>query len=264
MGRQPLHSQESVRAAALEMLAENSHGAPVSPALFRRVLSARRLRERMGGGGDLGTFSRILNSVEAEVTREAAARDTIPDLPENVANLMRAVWRAAIDAQTGEIGRIRKEAEHAVAGAEERRDEANAVVALLRTELADLRGDLAVRDETIGRLRAELAETTRQLASNDTAREQLSGRLATIQHERDTDRHTFEEKLAAVRTRYDGLHRQLLEQTDAQRQAWVDAKRAFELQLRAAEERLTEVRAERQRLLDELGHRARPRGREVR
>ncbi|PRY09107.1 hypothetical protein B0G73_10113 [Paraburkholderia sp. BL25I1N1] len=52
MGRQPLHSQESIRAAALEMLAENSHGAPVSPALFRRVLSARRLRERMGGGGD--------------------------------------------------------------------------------------------------------------------------------------------------------------------------------------------------------------------
>ncbi|TGP39701.1 DNA-binding protein [bacterium M00.F.Ca.ET.228.01.1.1] len=260
MGRQPLHDEQSVRSAALEMLAENCHGAPVSPALFRRVLSARRLRQRMGGGGDLATFSRILKAVEAEVTRDSASRDTIPDLPEPVANLMRAVWRAALDAQTGDIARNRTEAQQAVADAEEGRDEANAVVALLQTELQDLRRDLAARDETIGRLRAELAEATRQLASSDTAREQLSRRLVTIQHERDTDRRTVEEQLAAVRTRYDGLHRQLLEQTDAQRQAWVDAKRALEQQLRAAEERLTEVRAERQRLLDELGHRARPRG----
>jgi predicted nucleic acid-binding Zn-ribbon protein len=264
MGRQPIHSEQSVRATALKMLAENSHGAPVSPALFRRVLSARRLRERMGGGGDLGTFSRILNAVEAEVTREAAARDTIPDLPENVANLMRAVWRAALDAQTGEIGRIRTDAERAVAGAEESRDEANAVVALLQTELEDLRGDLSARDETIGRLRAELAETTRQLAGSDTARGQLSDRLAAAQHALDTERHAFEEECAAVRTRYDGLHHRLQEQTDAQRQAWMDAKRALEQQLRAAEERLTDVQAERQRLLDELTHRPRPSGCEVR
>jgi len=263
MGRQPLHSEQSVRAAALEMLAENSHGAPISPTLFRRVLSARKLRERMGGG-DLSTFSRILKALEEEVTRDAAARDTIPDLPENVANLMRAVWRAALDAQTGEIGRIRTEATHAVADAEEGRDEASAMVALLRTELDDLRRDLAARDETIGGLRAELAEARRQRVNSDKTREELSERLAAAQHAHDVERQAFEERFAGMRTQYDGLHRQLLEQTDAQRQAWVDAKRALEQQLRSAEERLVETRADRQRLLDDLTRNPRPSGREVR
>jgi chromosome segregation ATPase len=254
MGRQPIHSEQSVRATALAMLAEGAQGAPVTSALFRRVLSARKLRERLGGG-DLSTLARILKAFEAEATRDAATRNTIPDLPENVANLMRAVWQAALDAQAGAIEHITQEAARSVATAEDGRDEASALVALLRTELNDLRKDLATRDETIGGLRAELSESARQLKRVDSEQGHLSAQLAVAQRARDADRHDFAAQLAATRAQYDGLNRQLLEQTDGQRQTWVEAKKALERQLRATEERVTELRADRQRLLDERSNR---------
>lgn len=254
MGRQPIHSEQNVRATALTMLAEGTQGAPVTAALFRRVLSARKLRERLGGG-DLSVLARILKAVETEATRDAAARDNIPDLPENVAGLMRGVWLAALDAQTSAIERIKQEAGRSVASAEDGRDEASALVALLRAELHDLRKDLAMRDETIGGLRAELSELARQLKRVDSEHNRLLAQLAVAQRARDEDRHESEAQVAAIRAKYDGLNHQLLEQTDGQRQAWVEAKKALERQLRVTEDRMSELRADRQRLLEELNHR---------
>jgi chromosome segregation ATPase len=249
MGRTPLNTEESVRATVLTMLAEHGHVPPLSTVLFRSIVSVRKLRARLKGG-DLTTLGRLLNTIEEEVTQQTANSHALPDLPETVSNLMLALWRAAIDAQTVEIERIKEEAAQTVAGTEDRLNEANARVELLLVAVADLRKELAARDQTIGGQDAKLEESARINENIRKEHDQLSTRLAQAQQALADVRRNSEEKITTTHEKYAGLSQQLLTQTDAQRQTWAEEKKGLVQQLREAKERIAELRAERQHLLD--------------
>ena len=65
-------TSDQIRATVLAMLTEAGDAAPPTAARFRRVVSVRKLRDRLGGG-DPATLSRTLNAIEAEVVRAGLA-----------------------------------------------------------------------------------------------------------------------------------------------------------------------------------------------
>ncbi|WP_288830875.1 DNA-binding protein [uncultured Paraburkholderia sp.] len=84
------------------MLAEAGDAAPASGTRFRQIVSVRKLRARLGAG-DLATLARVLNAIETEVVRVGLADIAIPDLPSDVADLMRALWQAAVAVQLDDV-----------------------------------------------------------------------------------------------------------------------------------------------------------------
>ena len=116
MARIPTNSRESVRAAIISLLAEAGHPAPASRAEFRRHVSVRNVRDRLGGG-DTTWLGRQINQIEEELVAAGRARLLVPGIPEHVSHLMQEVWTAAIDAQTNEVIRIQAVAAESVANA---------------------------------------------------------------------------------------------------------------------------------------------------
>jgi predicted nuclease with TOPRIM domain len=172
---------------------------------------------------------------------------------------MRGLWTAALDAQTHEILKIQQAAAESVENAETERDNARARVDLLKVELDDLRQDLSTRDETVGELRARLAETETQLeAANRNART-MADRLDEMKSQRDEAHRAYQERVDALRLQFDGLGRQLRLETDTLRQGMVSEKAALEGGLTRAsqviesqKQIIEELQADRQKLRSEL------------
>jgi chromosome segregation ATPase len=258
MGRISSNSPEAVRTAVLDLLAEGGQSAPATSQEFRRHVSVRRVRARLGSG-DTSALGRQINEIEIELVSAGRARLSVPGIPEHVAALMQGLWTAALDAQTREVIRLQQTASEFVEQAESARDNAVARVDLLKLELDDLRRDLAARDQTIGELRARLAEAERQLASANADARSAADRLEELSRHDDQRRRDHEAQLAALRTEYDGLGRQLRQETDKMRQAMLSEKGALEGSLTKAsqliknqEQLLSELQADRNRLRSEL------------
>lgn len=103
----------------------------------------------------------------------------VPDVPLEIAGQMRALWEAAVATQLAGVMRLRQEAERSREAADTARHEAELRIEMLRTELADLRAQLAARDEELVERRLEsraLQERTRLLESAST---ELQSQLAT-------------------------------------------------------------------------------------
>ena len=80
MPRPAAVTRDDIRSAVLAMLAEAGDPDPPSGTRFRKVVSVRKLRARLGAG-DPSTLSRVLNDIEAEIVRTGLAGMAIPDLP---------------------------------------------------------------------------------------------------------------------------------------------------------------------------------------
>ncbi|UNK03842.1 DNA-binding protein (plasmid) [Ralstonia insidiosa] len=135
---------DQIRATVLAMLTEAGDAAPPTAARFRRVVSVRKLRDRLGGG-DPATLSRTLNAIEAEVVRSGLADLALPEIPVEIAEAMRALWQAAVAVQLDDVVRLKREAQATADTAEAARAEAELRVELLRAELSEVRGQLAAR-----------------------------------------------------------------------------------------------------------------------
>ncbi|WP_171991642.1 DNA-binding protein [Paraburkholderia phenazinium] len=258
MSRAPSNSPEAVRATVIALLAEAGQPAPASTEEFRRHVSVRRVRARLGGG-DTTALGRTINEIEVELVAAGRAHLRVPDIPPHVSDLMRGLWTAALDAQTHEILKIQQAAAESVENAETERDNARARVDLLKVELDDLRQDLSTRDETVGELRARLAETETQLeAANRNART-MADRLDEMKSQRDEAHRAYQERVDALRLQFDGLGRQLRLETDTLRQGMVSEKAALEGGLTRAsqviesqKQIIEELQADRQKLRSEL------------
>ena len=101
---------DQIRATVLAMLTEAGDAAPPTAARFRRVVSVRKLRDRLGGG-DPATLSRTLNAIEAEVVRSGLADLALPEIPVEIAEAMRALWQAAVAVQLDDVVRLKREAQ---------------------------------------------------------------------------------------------------------------------------------------------------------
>jgi hypothetical protein len=106
MARPAAVTPDQIRTTVLAMLAEAGNAESTTPATsvisatpvtrerFRRAVSVRRLRARLGAG-DPAMLSRALNGIEAELVQAGLAEVALPGLPEPIAEQMRALWAAA-------------------------------------------------------------------------------------------------------------------------------------------------------------------------
>lgn len=141
MARPAAVSPDQIRTTVLAMLAEaelDPEHAPPTSERFRRVVSVRKLRARLGAG-DPAMLSRTLNTIEAEVVRAGLAQVAIPGLPDPIAEQMRALWQAAVAVQLDEVVRLREDATRAAEASDAARRDAELRTEMLRVELADLR-----------------------------------------------------------------------------------------------------------------------------
>ncbi|KAI3590427.1 MULTISPECIES: DNA-binding protein [Burkholderiaceae] len=242
---------DQIRATVLAMLTEAGDAAPPTAARFRRVVSVRKLRDRLGGG-DPATLSRTLNAIEAEVVRAGLADLALPEIPLEIAEAMRALWQAAVAVQLDDVVRLRREAQQTAEAAQTARAEADMRVELLRQELSEVRGQLAARDTALAEACADQAAANARADEQAARRSEFEKTLATLQERVMTDERAHAEAVATVQTRYEALSKQLLQETAHQRDA-VRAERAqLASQLKFAERRIAALEEERARLDTEL------------
>ncbi len=237
---------DQIRATVLAMLTEAGDAAPPTAARFRRVVSVRKLRARLGGG-DPATLSRTLNAIEAEVVRAGLAEFAVPDLPPEIAESMRALWQAAVAVQLDDVVRLKREAQSATEAAQAARAEAELRVELLRQELTETRQALIARDTALAEARAALATMTTRAEQVSTRAGQLDTALAAAQEHIAAGERAHSEAVATIQARYEALSKQLLQETAHQRDA-VQAERAqLASQLKFAERRIGALEQERER-----------------
>ncbi|SOF00948.1 replication region DNA-binding N-term [Burkholderia sp. OK233] len=249
MGRTPLSSPETVRAVVRQMLDGAGVAAPITPMLFRRIVSTRRVRELLGGG-DPSWIGRQVRAVEAEVISESTARYTVSGLPDQVADSMRLLWLMALEAARGEFVDAQASATEAVARAATERDNANALTAMLRTELQDWQKQARELDVRIGQREAELAETRGRISEESERARLAEARLAESLRAREAARQKYDEELATVRREYAGLSRQLLNATDEFRQSLAARQAALQPEVQSLRRRLSQVTEQYRRLLE--------------
>lgn len=266
MARPAAVTPDQIRTTVLAMLAEAgdavatarasppspfSAEAPVTRERFRRAVSVRRLRARLGGG-DPAVLSRALNAIEAELVQAGLAEIALPGLPEAIAEQMRALWAAAVSVQLHDVVRLQQHARQAAAEADTARHDADVRSEMLRLELGELRERLTARDAELTELRASSRHATERAQTLTLDAAALQARLDTARDTLEALRHTHTTELADMRTRYDGLSKRLLQETEHQRHALAAERERLTTQLVDAQSRITALEGLRERLLDEL------------
>lgn len=246
MPRPTIATPADVRGAVLSLLAEAGVGQP-SAQSFRRVVSVRKVRERLGGGNP-ATIGRAINAVEAELVQVGVERIALPELPEDIADLMQQLWRAAVGVQIDAVGRLRNEAQQLADGTREHLSEAQLRVEVLKQELSELRTALADRDARLAQATTDQAaladqvESLRQRLDAARAHEAQLGAEVDALHKRQA------EAVAAAQERYEGMSRWLLEETAQQRQAAQAEVARMASQSKFAEKRQAALEARLQQL----------------
>ncbi|MGY6119678.1 DNA-binding protein [Paraburkholderia strydomiana] len=263
MARPAAVSPDQIRTAVLAMLAEAGNAesttpdtsvisaTPVTRERFRRAVSVRRLRARLGAG-DPAMLSRALNAIEAELVQAGLAEVALPGLPEPIAEQMRALWAAAVSVQLDDVVRMKAEARDAMEAAQVARHDADLRVELLRVELADLRAHLSARDAELATARTECRVATTTLAEREQAAAALRQSAERMTQALEDARTDHAAALAAVHARYEGLSKRLLQETEHQRHALAAERERLAKQFADAQTRITALEGLRERLLEEV------------
>ncbi|MEX3894022.1 DNA-binding protein [Paraburkholderia sp. BR10954] len=251
MPRPAAATRDDIRATVLAMLAEAGDPEPPSGARFRQVVSVRKLRARLGAG-DPTTLSRMLNGIEAEVVRAGLTGVAIPGLPDPIAEQMRALWQAAVTVQLTEVVALKNDAAEAKEAAAAATRDASLRVELLRVELAALRDQISRRDSELATVRAEWRATSEQMKASEATALALQETLASTNAAIETARSDHASAIAAVHARYEGLSRQLLQETEHQRHALQIERERLTEQVAEKHERVSALEGLRDRLLADL------------
>jgi hypothetical protein len=162
MPRPALATPSDVRSAVLALLVEAGTAESPSAQSFRRVVSVRKVRARLGGGNP-ATIGRAINAVEAELVRQGLDTVAIPALPADIAALMTQLWQAAVGVQLDEVVRLKTEAQSVADGAREALAEAHLRSEMLKQELAELRAAVSDRDSRLAQALTDGASLTEQI-----------------------------------------------------------------------------------------------------
>src|SRR5471032_2816113 len=254
MSRPAAVSADQIRTTVLAMLAEagmDHDHQPPSGERFRHVVSVRKLRARLGAG-DPATLARILNTIEAEVVRAGLAGITIPGPPETIAEQMRTLWHAAVTVQLDGVVKLKADAAQTTEAAEAARRDADLRVELLRVELAELREQLSARDTALATVRAECRAASGKMTAAETAALDLRAALTSANASLATANAEHAAAIAAIHARYEGLSRQLLQETEHQREAWRSERERLAGDIVRVQERTAALEGLRERLLTDL------------
>lgn len=236
MARPTIATSADVRAAILALLREAGASESPSGQTFRRVVSVRKVRAYLGGGNP-STIGREINTVEAELVRDGTPLPALAELPADIAALMTQLWQAAVGVQLDEVLALKSQAQGVVDAARTALTEAQLRGEVLMQELVELRTGIAERD-------ARLAQA---LATQTTLETQIAALTAELEVSRARAEHLGAElvakeasafaAIASARDRYDGLARQLMLETEQQRQGTQAENGRLAGQLKFAEKR---------------------------
>jgi chromosome segregation ATPase len=165
---------------------------------------------------------------------------------------MQALWQAAVAVQLDEVVRLKNEARQVAERAEAARHDAELRVELLRVELADLREKISERDTDLANSRAEHRAARATVAKLESVAAALRQNAQTTAGALELAKAEHASAVAAIHTRYEGLSRQLLRETEHQRQAHSSAHQRLTQQLDDARVRLAALEGLREQLFTEL------------
>jgi DNA repair exonuclease SbcCD ATPase subunit len=267
MPRPAAVSPATIRATVLAMLAEAgvdvahhvdhavdpavAPAAPATGARFRQAVSVRRLRARLGAG-DPAMLSRHLNAIEAELVQAGLSGIALPALPAAIAEQMQALWQAAVAVQLDDVVKLRQDAARQIEAADTARQEAELRTEMLRTELTELRTQASAREAALADLRADSRVLADRAAVLQATTADLQTQLAAAQAALEASTRTHAGELATAQARYEGLSKQLLQETAHQRDAWRAERERLTGLLAQAEERTRALEGRRDQLLTEV------------
>lgn len=237
MPRAAIATPDQIRSTILAMLAEARDAAPATRERFRRIISVRKLKDRLGGG-DPATLGRAINAIESEIVTAGLADLVLPDIPAEIAEQMRQLWHAAVSVQLDDVVKLKAEAAQSVEAAQATLSESILRIEVLREELAATRGLLATRDAELAQARTDLASAQAQLASLRQSQDVLQAELQAARTHAAALEQSHAENLTAAQQRYEGLSKQLLQETAQQRQALQQEQGRVASQLKFAERRI--------------------------
>jgi len=252
MPRPAVATPADVRQAVLALVAAAGMGQTPSAQAFRRAVSVRKVRERLGGGNP-ATIGQAINAIEAELVQAGVDRIVLPELPDDVAELMQQVWRAAVGAQLDDLSRLRSQAQGVADGAREALTEAQLRAEVLKQELTELRAAVAERDARLAQASADNTALSARAAALQVELEAVRAQQAQVGGELDAARAIQAQAIAAAQERYEGLSRRLLEETGQQRRAAQAEIGRLASQLKFADKRQATLEGRLQQLEDELG-----------
>ena len=237
MSRTAIASPAQIRSTILAMLAEAHEAAPASRERFRRVVSVRKLKDRLGGG-DPATLGRAINAIESEIVTAGLTDIAIPDMPAEISELMRQLWQAAVATQLDDVVKLKNEAQQTVEQASTALGESALRVEMLREELEAIRVLLAGRDTELAQARTDLAAALHQIASLEESANQARNDAQALRDQMIGLERQHQQGLAAAQQRYEGLSKQLQQETAQQRQALQQEQGRLASQLKFAERRI--------------------------
>jgi chromosome segregation ATPase len=123
---------------------------------------------------------------------------------------------------------------------------------MLRVELAELRSQLGVRDTELATVRADSRSLSERTEAYRTAAAELQAQLDAAQLALAEMKETHAREFAAVHARYEGLSRQLLQETGHQRHTLQIERERLTEQIAGKQERVAALEGLRDRLLADL------------
>lgn len=237
MPRPPIATPEQIRSTVLAMLAEAHDVTPATSERFRRIVSVRKLMDRLGGGNP-ATVGRALNAIESEIVISGLAKAAIPDVPADIAVQMRGLWQSAVSAQLDDVLKLKAQAQQSIDEAEAAVKDAKLRTELLREELIAVRAQLADRDQELAQARAEAVSAKTQLTALQNDHRTVENEVKALRDREEAAAGKRAAELAAAHERYEGLSKQLLQETGHQRQAIKQEQQRLSSQLKFAERRI--------------------------
>lgn len=237
MPRTAIATPDQIRSTILAMLAEAHDAAPATRERFRRIVSVRKLKDRLGGG-DPATLGRAINAIESEIVAAGLADLALPDIPAEIAEQMRQLWHAAVAIQIDDVVKLKAEAAQSVETAQTSLAESALRVDMLKQELAELRGLLAARDIELAQARADLSMANAQRESLQESQKAVLTELQAARESVTALEKSHVDGLAAAQQRYEGLSKHLMSETAQQRQALQQEQGRLTSQLKFAERRI--------------------------
>jgi hypothetical protein len=265
MARPSIATSADVRAAVLALLREAGASESPSGQTFRRVVSVRKVRAYLGGGNP-STIGREINAAEAELVQDVAPLLGLVELPADIAALMTQLWQAAVGVQLDEVLALKTQAQGVADATRSALTEAQLRGEVLMQELAELRAALTERDTQLAQAlatqvtqEARIATLTVELQASQLQADKLNAELTAKEA-------STTAAITAARDRYDGLAKQLMLETEQQRQAAQVEISRMAGQIRFAEKReatqlariahveseLQEVRAQKDQAMGEI------------
>lgn len=217
MPRPAVATPAQVRETISSLLREAGITGTASAPSFRRAVSVRKVRERLGGGNP-ATIAHEINALEKDIVGADTPNLSIPEVPADIAALMGQLWQAAVGIQLTEVLQLKSQAQGIADAAKSALVEEKLRNQVLLQELSELRAATAERDAQLAHAKSQNTVLTEQNAGLQNELQASRGRESELHVAQAALEGEKTAAIAAARERYDGLSKQLLQETAQQRQ----------------------------------------------